>query len=112
MKTAPFYAAAILAGLICLPVRGSAYLTAGQEFMGALPAASAEGATLEASSIESSLYANGTRAIMKVGGQTLKQSLPKLPLNTASTGMGPSTGRHTRRTNLDWPARRSIRAPI
>ncbi|MGA2848466.1 MAG: hypothetical protein ABSE46_05695 [Terracidiphilus sp.] len=63
MKTAPFYAAAILAGLICLPVRGAAVLAAGQEFAAPLPAASTEGATLEASSAESSLYASGTRAI-------------------------------------------------
>ena len=63
MKTAPFYAAAMLAGLICLQVRGFAYLAAGQEFTGPLSAASAEGATLGPSSAESSLYANGTRAI-------------------------------------------------
>ena len=63
MKTAPFYAAAILAGLICLPVHGAAVLAAGQEFAGPLTAASNEGATLGASSAESSLYASGTRAI-------------------------------------------------
>jgi len=63
MKLAPFYGAAILGGLICLPVRGPAGLAVGQEFTGASPAASTEGATLGTSSEDTSLYASGTRAI-------------------------------------------------
>jgi len=63
MKTGPFYAAAILGGLICLPVRSSASLAAGQEFTGMLPEPTTEGAALGASTEESSLYASGTRAI-------------------------------------------------
>jgi len=63
MKTGPFYVTAILAGLIFSPLRGLANPAAGQEFTGALPTASTEGAALGANSVDSSQYANGTRAI-------------------------------------------------
>jgi len=63
MKTGPFCVAALLGGLICLPVRGSATPVEGQEFTGGLPAASTEGVSLGASTVDSSLYASGTRAI-------------------------------------------------
>jgi hypothetical protein len=63
MRTGPFYVTAVLAGLICLPVRGKAFLAAGQEFTGALPEPSTEGAALGANSVDSIQYANGTRAI-------------------------------------------------
>ena len=63
MKTVPYYATAILVGLISLTVRGSATPAGGQEFTGGLPVASSEGVSLGASTAESSLYASGTRAI-------------------------------------------------
>jgi hypothetical protein len=63
MKTRPFYLAALPAALVWLAFAGSALALAGQAFAGALPAAGAEGASNGAGTPESSMYADGTRAI-------------------------------------------------
>jgi len=63
MRTRPLYLAALITGLVCFPMDRRASAMEGQAFAGALPTAGAEGMASEASTPESRLYADGTRAI-------------------------------------------------
>jgi hypothetical protein len=63
MKTGRLYLAALSAGFVWLALGGSVHELDGQAFAGAMPAAGVEGGANGASTPESRLYADGTRAI-------------------------------------------------
>lgn len=63
MKNSPIILATMLAGIFCAPLASSAHAASGQAFVSSVASLGVEGGSTEAGAVDSSLFADGSRAI-------------------------------------------------